>query len=443
MLACFGRAFPVVFHVFLLVFVGPDSSAGRLVKTVRTLKASAFCLWWREPTSAPPGGKKRAEYHRWLPTKPNSSKTPQKYLHQGKVSQAIVEYQQILKQEPKDQVTLMTIGDLFVRQGETFQALEYFERLASIYLADGFVTKAIAIYKKIAKLAPEETRPVERLAELYIQQGVLSEARPIYLQLAETAPARGTPAAGRGPIAQAARGGTGQPARANAAGRAVIGHGPTREAPWPVFRAAPIILHRRGDHAEAIKYADRALKIEPDDAATVVLKVRILAASGPQRQAVSLLEPGCRTLKHGGEPARLLLELLPRGRMIRPARRNSHAKIFARDTAKTSLPLLAWSPPCSRPAMPNEALVAAGPDPRGHDRCGRTRSSFPVPQSHRRTASVRIEPREWLVELYGRTSDSFRMPDALAEPGRCIEAAGKPRASAADLRATPRPRPGK
>ena len=109
----------------------------------------------------------------------------QKYLQQGKMSQAIAEYQQILKNEPKDQVTLMTLGDLFVRQGETFQALEYFERLAKIFLNDGFTTKAIAIYKKVAKLAPEETRPLERLAELYVQQGVLSEARPLYLQLAE------------------------------------------------------------------------------------------------------------------------------------------------------------------------------------------------------------------------------------------------------------------
>src|SRR5580704_15382660 len=71
----------------------------------------------------------------------------QKYLHQDKVAQAIAEYQNILKHEPRDQVTLMTIGDLYVRH--------------------------------------EETRPVERLAELYVQQGVLSEARPIYLHLAD------------------------------------------------------------------------------------------------------------------------------------------------------------------------------------------------------------------------------------------------------------------
>ena len=107
-----------------------------------------------------------------------------KYLQQGKMPQAILEYQQIIKNEPKDQVTLMTLGDLFVRQGETFQALEYFERLAKIFLNDGFTTKAIAIYKKVAKLAPEESRPLERLATVR-QQGVFSEARPLFLQLAE------------------------------------------------------------------------------------------------------------------------------------------------------------------------------------------------------------------------------------------------------------------
>src|SRR5690348_9060976 len=108
-----------------------------------------------------------------------------KALNQGKVAQAIQEYQQILRSDPNDQVVLMTVGDLFVRQGNMTQAVEYFERLADRYLHDGFNSKAIAIYKKISKLAPAETQPLEKLANLYVQQGVLSEARPIFLQLAE------------------------------------------------------------------------------------------------------------------------------------------------------------------------------------------------------------------------------------------------------------------
>lgn len=108
-----------------------------------------------------------------------------KSLNQGKVAQAIQEYQTILRSDPNDQVVLMTVGDLFVRQSNMSQAVEYFERLAQLYLNDGFNSKAIAIYKKISKLAPNETQPLEKLANLYVQQGILSEARPIFLQLAE------------------------------------------------------------------------------------------------------------------------------------------------------------------------------------------------------------------------------------------------------------------
>src|SRR6202789_2542242 len=108
-----------------------------------------------------------------------------KSLNQGKVAQAISEYQQILRYDAKDQATLITVGDLFARQGDLKQAVEYFERLAQVYLNDGFNSKAIAIYKKIAKLAPTEMAPLERLADLYVQQGVLSEARPLFLQIAE------------------------------------------------------------------------------------------------------------------------------------------------------------------------------------------------------------------------------------------------------------------
>ncbi len=35
-----------------------------------------------------------------------------------------------------------------------------------------------------------------------------------------------------------------------------------------------------------------------------------------------------------------------------------------------------------------------------------------------------IEPLEWLVDLYGRASDSFRLPDALAQLAQAYEAAG-------------------
>ena len=251
-----------------------------------------------------------------------------KYLQQGKMPQAILEYQQIIKNEPKDQVTLMTLGDLFVRQGETFQALEYFERLAKIFLNDGFTTKAIAIYKKVAKLAPEESRPLERLAELYVQQGVLSEARPLYLQLAEM-----QLKAGRQPQAalllrkllEA------EPENLRMQIRLAELHlsmGQQKES-IEMFHGAMQKILEQGDHAEAIRLADRILQLDPAHQATFVLKVRALTASGKAAEAGKLLET-LPDRDSGGETTTMLLGMyMESGQAVKAAALAE--KVYARD----------------------------------------------------------------------------------------------------------------
>src|SRR5271169_4195403 len=201
-----------------------------------------------------------------------------KYLNQGKVAQAIGEYQQILRQDPKDQATLMTVGDLYARQGDMPHAIEYFERLAQVYLQDGFNSKAIAIYKKIAKLAPAELEPLERLADLYVQQGVLSEARPLFLQIAEAH------------------------LKANRATKAVeVLHRLLEvepENPRVQMRLAELYnvmgqkkdaaktylaysqrLYERGETDEAEKLVDRAIEVDPANSEAILLKSKTLAAA--------------------------------------------------------------------------------------------------------------------------------------------------------------------
>src|SRR5580704_8869326 len=344
----------------------------------------------------------------------------QKYLHQGKIAQAIGEYQQMLKQEPKDQVTLMTIGDLFVRQGETFQALEYFERLAQIFLAEGFVSKAIAVYKKIAKLAPEETRPVERLAELYVQQGVLSEARPIYLQLAEVHLRAGRQQQAVGLLRKLLEA---EPDNLRVRVRLAelsLTAGETAEA-VAAFRAAAELLQRRGEHAEAIKHADRALKADPDDLPTLALKARILAAGSHRSDAIALLQslPG---LDEGGETTDLLIDLyLESGE--NDAASELATKIFTRNAAlfapahHVSNTLLDGEQP--EQALPLLNLIReATTDAGNHEQLAEVlmRAAEKLP--------TRTEPREWLVEHYGRISDSFRLGDAQASLAEVYEATG-------------------
>ncbi len=344
----------------------------------------------------------------------------QKYLQQGKLPQAIAEYQQILKNEPKDQVTLMTLGDLYVRQGETFQALEYFERLAKIFLNDGFTTKAIAIYKKVAKLAPEESRPLERLAELYIQQGVLSEARPIYLQMAET-----HLKSGRQPQAAALLRKLLEAEPDNLRiqirlAELYLSMGQQKEAIETLHAAMQRVLDR-GDHAEAIRLGDRILQIDPGHQPTFLLKVRALSGAGRNEDAAKLLE----TLPNqdaGDETTAMLLEQYAEGGQAEKAAALAE-QVFARepkhypvthrvaagfletgdvDRAETLLALI------------RDTMIDSG----DHEL---------LAQSISRLAELRprdIKPLEWLVDLYGRASDSFRLPDALAQLAHAHESAG-------------------
>ena len=344
----------------------------------------------------------------------------QKLLQQGKMSQAIAEYQQILKHEAKDQVTLMTLGDLFVRQGETFQALEYFERLAKIFLNDGFTTKAIAIYKKVAKLAPEETRPLERLAELYVQQGVLSEARPLYLQLAEVHLKAGRQSQAAGLLRKLLEAEPENLRVHTRLGELQLAMGQQKEAVETFYITVQRVLDQ-GDHAEAIRLADRLLKIDAKHVPALTLKARALIAAGKRAEASTLLE-SLPEQDTGGETTALLL-----GKHLESGQPDKAAalaeKVFARD-------------PKNYPQVHHvaNALIAAGDFDRAQALLALIRNAMIDSGEHDALAQTlsqlaerrpgQLEPLEWLVDLYGRASDSFRLPDALAQLAQALEAAG-------------------
>jgi tetratricopeptide (TPR) repeat protein len=342
----------------------------------------------------------------------------QKLLNQGKVAQAIAEYQNILKFEPRDQVTLMTIGELYIRQGETFQAIDYFERLAQIFVGDGFLTKAIAVYKRIAKLAPEEIRPLEKLADLYVQQGVMSEARPLFLQLAEMHLKNNR-----------------QPEAVSLLKKLLLAEpdnlriqirladlyqamGQTREAIEAYVSASQRAL-ARGDQAESEKLAEKALKLEPNNLAAVIIRARSFTSQGNFAKAAQVLEQ-VPDLEKGGEQTELLLDLYIKSSNWDQA--NALAvKVFEADQKNFG--------PMQKIV---ESLLQAGQSDKAKGILEQSRLQMIDAGEHEVVGKLltelaaampgSIEPLEWLVELYGRTSDSFRLPDALAQLGDALVA---------------------
>jgi tetratricopeptide (TPR) repeat protein len=344
-----------------------------------------------------------------------------KSLNQGKLVQAITEYQLVLRYDPKDQVTLMTLGDLFVRQGDARQATEYFERLAQVYLHEGFNSKAIAIYKKIAKLTPSETKPLERLAELYVQQGVLSEARPIFLQLAEIyLKATQAPKA----VDVLRRLLEVEPDNARVQIRLAelyLAIGQRKEAALTYLNFAQRLFDR-GDLLETQKLVDKALEVDPGSSAATVLKAQALAASGKPEQGWPLLE-ALADARVGGETTALLIEMsLQAGKSslaVELAR-----TVFAKDPKHYALPykvacaLLESGDPTTAMSLLGEirdSMIDAGE----HDRLGQSLGTVAE------RLPKQLEPREWLVDLYRRTSDPFRLPDAILKLADAAAEAGQ------------------
>jgi pilus assembly protein FimV len=211
-----------------------------------------------------------------------------KFLNQGKVAQAIGEYQLILRHDPKDQATLMTVGDLFARQGDMPQAVEYFERLAHVYLNDGFNSKAIAIYKKIAKLAPNELAPLERLADLYVQQGVLSEARPLFLQIAE-AHLKANHSQKAVEVLHRLLEVEPENQRVQMRLAELYGMMGQKHEAAQTYLGYAQRLFERGETDEVEKLVDRAIEVDPKNAEALLLKGKTLASANKLDEAIGVL----------------------------------------------------------------------------------------------------------------------------------------------------------
>jgi tetratricopeptide (TPR) repeat protein len=109
----------------------------------------------------------------------------EKAVQQGKLQNAITEYEKVVKEDARDLTVLNTIGDLYSRIGNADKAATCFKKVGDHYASDGFTVKAIAMYKKLVKLVPGNTESILKLAELYTQQGLYNDARQQYVLVAD------------------------------------------------------------------------------------------------------------------------------------------------------------------------------------------------------------------------------------------------------------------
>src|SRR5258707_7049048 len=81
---------------------------------------------------------------------------------------------------PRDWNTITKIVDLFAKLNKNREAGVEYAKVADFYAKDGFLLKAIAIWKKIQKLDASALDPYLNLADLYAKQGLMMEAKSQY-----------------------------------------------------------------------------------------------------------------------------------------------------------------------------------------------------------------------------------------------------------------------
>jgi len=117
--------------------------------------------------------------------KSKAMRNAEKHVANGKIRAAISEYRAVVNNDPRDVGTLNMLGDLLAKNQEKREAVDCYMLVAEHYAKQGFAQKAIAIYNKISRLQPESIEVSVKLAELYKVKGSLAEARAHYTTLAE------------------------------------------------------------------------------------------------------------------------------------------------------------------------------------------------------------------------------------------------------------------
>jgi len=237
----------------------------------------------------------------------------EKYVQQGKLQNAIAEYEKILKADPKDLTVLNTVGDLYSRNGEVDKATECFKNVGDAYAAQGFTVKGIAMYKKIGKLKPS-LESVLKLAELYTQQGLFNDARAQYLQVAEEFLRAGELEQSVRIFQKILEMDPENVAMRVRLAEVYIRLGKKTDA-WQIFSAAAETLRNRGSRSGAEEILQRMLTLDPGNSYALLLRARNALESGDAASAIPLFQKVSDLDSHPDGQRDLLKAYLQTGRV--------------------------------------------------------------------------------------------------------------------------------
>ena len=359
----------------------------------------------------------------------------EKSVAQGKTTQAIKQYQDILDNDPSDVSLLNTIGDLYIRDRNITEGLRQFHRLAEAYVREGFNVKAIAIYRKISKVDPNSIEIPLKLADLYQLQGLSREAREQYLQAAEFFKKRNQKERVLEVLRKLVQL---DPENLNFRGRLAAEceqAGKRGEAGLAYLELAEIVL-RRDDQAAAETALKKAAELDPKNSKIQILRARVALARDQPEEAERIINSS-QELQSDIAGRRILLDAYTRSRKL-PEAEELVLEVF-RANPSDFAPVSTVSALLVESGNIDEAykLLAGMAEPLISQN-----NAAPLLEALRRIwdkAPDHIPTMELIHHVCEKTADELTLPEVLQALGRAHEQAGDlEKAEAAYLKLTER-----
>lgn|GEM_PF-1081088 len=107
----------------------------------------------------------------------------QKFIIKGQFDKAVKDLEQAIALDPGDIKVRQRLAELLVRVNRQEEAIAEYETIGKYFADNSFFLKAIAFYKQIQRLSPDNTRITLTLAELNVKQGLTGNGLAEFNQL--------------------------------------------------------------------------------------------------------------------------------------------------------------------------------------------------------------------------------------------------------------------
>ncbi|WP_058866557.1 tetratricopeptide repeat protein [Chloracidobacterium thermophilum] len=190
-------------------------------------------------------------------------KQAEKHAQQGKLEAAIKDYELVARTDPRDVTIANILGDLYQRVNRTQEAAGRFAMVAEHYVRQQQLPQAIALYKKIIRLQPDQPEYSLALGNLHRKQGMVADAKQDYRSAAEAARRNGAPETLISALRELAKLDPDDGRVKRELAEAHLRSGQRTDA-FEQFLAAGTALRRQQDWEGSLGAYDRALSIRPD-----------------------------------------------------------------------------------------------------------------------------------------------------------------------------------